>query len=144
MQNIQETYSDLFSASEDFCLVHCVSRDFHMGKGIALEFRNRFGRVNELLAQNPNIGGFAVLCANNQYVFYLVTKERYFHKPSYEDLRNSLENMKNFCIANNLNKIAMPKIGCGLDRLNWQEVLNILHQIFDNTGVYIRVYIFGN
>ena len=118
MQNIQETYSDLFSASEDFCLVHCVSRDFHMGKGIALEFRNRFGRVNELLAQNPNIGGFAVLCANNQYVFYLVTKERYFHKPSYEDLRNSLENMKNFCIANNLNKIAMPKIGCGLDRLN--------------------------
>ena len=115
-----------------------------MGKGIALEFRNRFGRVNELLAQNPNIGGFAVLCANNQYVFYLVTKERYFHKPSYEDLRNSLENMKNFCIANNLNKIAMPKIGCGLDRLNWQEVLNILHQIFDNTGVYIRVYIFGN
>ena len=46
MQNIQETYSDLFSASEDFCLVHCVSRDFHMGKGIALEFRNRFGRVS--------------------------------------------------------------------------------------------------
>jgi hypothetical protein len=47
--NLTEIKGDLFDAKE--CLCHCVSADFYMGKGIAVEFKERFGHVDELLSQ---------------------------------------------------------------------------------------------
>ncbi|KAG5877222.1 hypothetical protein JTB14_036430 [Gonioctena quinquepunctata] len=43
---------DLFSVPRHFALAHCVSSDFKMSKGIALTFKQRFGRVDILLRQN--------------------------------------------------------------------------------------------
>ena len=36
-------------------------------------------------------------------------------------------------------KIAMPKIGCGLDKLQWSDVERIIHKIFDETNLEILV-----
>ena len=43
---------DLFSANEDVSLAHCVSEDFVMSRGIATEFKKRFGNVDVLLEQS--------------------------------------------------------------------------------------------
>ena len=58
---------DLFSASEDTSLAHCVSEDFRMGAGIATEFKKRFDRVNELLSQSrpPPFFSFLFLVSSN-------------------------------------------------------------------------------
>ena len=45
-----EVHGDLFTSSDS--LVHCVSRDLHMGKGIAAEFKKQFGGVDELRQQS--------------------------------------------------------------------------------------------
>jgi len=45
-----EVQGDLFTSSDS--LVHCVSRDLHMGKGIATEFKKQFGGVSELREQS--------------------------------------------------------------------------------------------
>ena len=136
----QEFQGDLFSATNDFALCHCVSRDFNMGKGIATIFKNRYGRVEELKAQNANIGGCAFLNDNGKFLFYLVTKEKYFQKPTYESLAQSLVCMKNHCLRHGVTKIAMPKIGCGLDKLVWNRVREMILDTFSNSGIAIRVY----
>jgi hypothetical protein len=76
MFQLIEQKGDLFSCSGS--LAHCVSRDFYMGKGIAVEFKKRFGGVRELeavLTQHGcwDEGGYAY------YIYYLVTKELYYH-----------------------------------------------------------------
>lgn len=38
----KEEIRDLFSVSEDYYLAHCISADFGMGKGIAIEFNKNF------------------------------------------------------------------------------------------------------
>ena len=38
-----------------------------------------------------------------------------------------------------ITKIAMPRIGCGLDGLNWQDVKKALQDVFDNTDIEILV-----
>ena len=48
----REQRGDLFSVSSSTSLAHCVSVDLVMSKGIATEFRDRFGRVNELKSQS--------------------------------------------------------------------------------------------
>ena len=49
--NISEIQGDLFSCPSQFSLVHCVSADLAMGKGIATLFKKKFGGVAELRAQ---------------------------------------------------------------------------------------------
>ena len=34
-------------------------------------------------------------------------------------------------INEKVTKLAMPKIGCGLDKLEWTKVLNIIIEVFE-------------
>jgi len=47
---VTEVRGDLFTSSDS--LAHCVSRDLHMGKGIATEFKKQFGGIDELHQQS--------------------------------------------------------------------------------------------
>jgi len=73
-------------------------------------------------------------------VFNLITKEKYWHKPTYSDLHSSLEKMKNICLEKQIKKVAMPKIGCGLDKLNWHHVKKTLNDVFKDVDIEINVY----
>merc|ERR1712107_120367 len=63
---IVERTGDLFSAPPNLSLVHCISQDCAMGKGIAKQFAEKFGRVNEIKEQHVKVGGVAVLKHNDR------------------------------------------------------------------------------
>ena len=48
---LSEVKGDLFSCPDSASLVHCVSEDLHMGKGIATLYKQKFGGVGELKSQ---------------------------------------------------------------------------------------------
>lgn len=143
----KEEKIDLFSVADDYYLAHCISADFRMGSGIAVEFVERFDMRNKL---QRCFNGYLKEFVNNNYssdclligrVFNLITKARYFQKPNYLSLRGSLELMKKLALAYNVKKIAMPKIGCGLDKLEWETVSIIIKEIFKDTNIEILVCI---
>lgn len=41
---------------------------------------------------------------------------------------------------NGIKAISIPKIGCGLDRLQWTDVEKIIRGVFENDNVVISVY----
>ena len=49
--------------------------------------------------------------------------------------------MKEDMVATGVKKIAMPKIGCGLDRLNWNIVRSIIKEVFEDTDIEILICI---
>lgn len=57
-------------------------------------FRSRFGRVQELKDQKAQVGGVAVIKHESRYIYYLVTKDNAYKKPTYDDLKSSLQAMK--------------------------------------------------
>ncbi|XP_076840724.1 ADP-ribose glycohydrolase OARD1 isoform X2 [Brachyhypopomus gauderio] len=132
---------DLFSCPASHSLAHCVSEDCRMGAGIAVHFKKTFGRVQELLAQKKKTGECAVLKIFDRFVYYLITKKRYNHKPTYETLRQSLEAMRAHCLDNGVTSVSMPRIGCGLDGLNWKKVSVMIEDVFLHTDVTITVYV---
>eukprot|EP01102_Stenamoeba_stenopodia_P019228 TRINITY_DN7201_c0_g1_i1.p1 TRINITY_DN7201_c0_g1~~TRINITY_DN7201_c0_g1_i1.p1 ORF type:complete len:146 (+),score=18.15 TRINITY_DN7201_c0_g1_i1:120-557(+) len=142
---LREIRGDLFD-SQNSSLAHCVSRDLRMGKGIAVAFKERFGRIADLKAQKRGIGDVAVLecdadrAEDGLYAYYLITKEKYSDKPTYDSLRSSLEAMKAHAVAHNIELISMPKIGCGLDKLDWNHVRSLIKEVFADTDVRIDVY----
>uniref|UniRef100_A0A3P8TS15 O-acyl-ADP-ribose deacylase 1 n=1 Tax=Amphiprion percula TaxID=161767 RepID=A0A3P8TS15_AMPPE len=131
---------DLFSCPEDEALAHCISEDCRMGAGIAVLFKQKFKGVSELKEQKKETGQCAVLMRGGRFVYYLITKKRAFQKPTYTSLRQSLEDMRSHCVKNGVRRISMPRIGCGLDRLEWAKVSVILEQVFKHTNISITVY----
>ena len=143
--NYREEVRDLFSVTGDYYLAHCISADFGMGKGIVVEFNKRFDIKRKLQNKYPNyldvynrhrIGGDCIL---EEKVLNLITKERYFYKPTIITMRIALQKMKKICIENNITKVAMPTIGSGLDKLAWSTVSDQIHMIFNDTDIEILV-----
>lgn len=131
---------DLFSTPVKYSLAHCVGSDLCMGAGIAVVFKRKFGRVDELRRQNIRAGGVAVLRVGSRFVYYLVTKRLSTQKPKLSDLLKSLLEMRSHMKANGVVKIAIPRIGCGLDRFKWKDVFDMLERVFSKLPIEMVLY----
>ena len=130
---------DLFTVPQGYYLAHCISADFALGAGIAKKFDEVYNMRFKLFREYDMYeyeGGDALLIDN---VFNLVTKKKCYHKPTYESIEAALETMKDIMEMNATTKLAMPKIGCGLDRCDWEIVYDIICEVFEDTDVEILI-----
>jgi len=131
----------------DARFVQCLSADYAAGKGIALDFNKYFDIKNKL--QNSIRGknrywtgrGYMVKLIGSP-VFNLITKQYYYQKPTYETLTQALIDMREYYLKERYDDsytIYMPKIGCGLDRLEWGKVESIIREVFKDVSIKIVV-----
>ena len=143
--NYREETMDLFSVPDEYYLAHCISADFGMGKGIVVEFNRRFDMKNLLQRRYPDyVNNWhrwkqTFDCILEGRVFNLITKERYYDKPTYASVAGALYCMKAIALQYGVKKIAMPAIGCGLDKLNWDKMRDIVQGVFENSDIEILV-----
>ena len=78
-----------------------------------------------------------------RYIYNLGTKETFYDKPNLSTLSETLETMKIHSSTNGVSTIAIPKLGCGLDQMNWQEVVKLQRDIFAYADVQVVVYTLG-
>ncbi|CAI6370579.1 unnamed protein product [Macrosiphum euphorbiae] len=83
---VKEESGDLFDAPSDYSLAHCISQDVKMSQGTALMFRRKFGNVEILKSQHPRVHEVLYIRQENRYILYMVTKPKYWQKPSLEDM----------------------------------------------------------
>jgi hypothetical protein len=133
----REETMDLFDVDESYFLAHCVASDVCMGAGIAVPMNAKFGLRKALLDSGESLR--YPTCVLTGRVFNLITKERSNGKPTMKTLENALWKMKVLAEGHGVKKIAMPRIGCGLDRLNWPEVKLALQTVFANTDIELLV-----
>lgn len=134
----EEIEGDLFALPDDYVLAHCISADAKMGKGIAAEFVRRFDLepLKKRAAGEPlKIGA----CYREGRVMNLVTKAKYFNKPTYGSLTQAVRSLREACESEAAAKLAMPRIGSGLDRLRWEKVREIVKKEFADTEIEIVV-----
>jgi hypothetical protein len=132
---------DLFNMC-NYSFVHCVGSDFRMGKGFAVEVRERYGNVTYLRSLGKVKGDVAILpVEEDRYIFYLVTKTLSNEKPIFDDLRNSLLKLKQTCLGLGVMRLAMPKIASGRDQIPWKRVQWLIRSMFANTDIKIDVYV---
>ena len=70
-----------------------------------------------------------------------MTEEQYNKKPTMKTLESSLREMREHCEKNRVAEVAMPTIGCRLDKLYWNEVRELLIHTFKKTKISITVYV---
>lgn len=155
-------YGDLFDHGKDLermhpdqvLYMHCISSDLAMGAGIAVPFNKKF-HIREQFQAAFDHGIIAPneikhpTCIRTGSVLNLITKEKYWIKPTYDDLEESLRCAKH--VMDNILKdkrmsdpvyspyVVLPVIGCGLDKLRWPEVQKIIMKVFANYPVEFHV-----
>ena len=87
------------------------------------------------------VGQVAVLERKPRFIYYLITKVKVTERPTYYNLKASLEDLKKHCVDNGVQTLAMPHLGCGLNRLVWGKVKTIICEVFANTKIHITVYV---
>lgn len=99
--------------------------------------------MKKLQDQAVKPGGVAVLKDKDRFIYNLITKEKYFNKPTYQTMHSSLEAMRVHMEKNSVQKLAIPRIGCGLDGLIWKKVKDQLGEVFKDVDIDITVYNFA-
>lgn len=144
---------DLFKMPEDYVLGHCISSDFCLGGGIAVEFVKRFDARERLKTwyskYNFKVIGPSTLLIHREgepMIANIVSKEVVWDKPTYDDFTTAVESfrdkvlqLRGTSLDRFSHKIAIPKIGCGIDGLDWLKVEDIIKDIFKDTDLEIVV-----
>ena len=81
-----------------------------------------------------------MLKRGHRFVYYLITKKKYWGKPTYDTLKDSLLSMRQHMQDNGVMDLSMPRIGCGLDMLQWSKVELMLREIFADMELTITIY----
>ena len=138
MLEIKYVEGNLFNSQD--ALAHCVSLDFKMGAGIALAFHKIFGQVEKLKSQVKSWPGLGILEHKSRSIFYLVTKEKFYQKPTYEAMEACLKLLQQQIVLRKISKLSIPFLGCGLDKLDWTRVEEMIKDVFKETDIEITVY----
>ena len=137
LANFSETDESLLNQKTS--IGHCISNDKQMSSGIASEIRGMISNYEELLKINTKISDVLISQNNEKNIYHLITKQNYWEKPSYLDLFCSILNLKRKLEINNEISISLPRIGCGIDRLNWEKVKQMILFIFHNSSINVTI-----
>ena len=107
-----------------------------MGGGIAVTMAKKFDLRKAFELYDRLIVGKAYLVGKS---FSLVTKYNACDKPTYDDLYRSIVDLREKCKQLGVKKLVMPKIGCGIDGLDWDKVRDIIKEVFGSIDIDILV-----
>jgi len=139
---------DIFTANLD-ALVNPVNTVGVMGKGLALEFKKQYPKNYEIYRQQCASGqaffGGDVMdwSENGVTILNVATKEHWRDPSQLSFIEKGLKNIKRKCTNFGLKKLGMPKIGCGLGGLSWQEVCPMILSTFEDMPDDFELTLFG-
>ena len=136
--NYTEKEGDLLKVADS--IAHCISADFKMSSGIAQDLKLQFPMkipTKEMVNNAPLRP--QVINQSQRFLYHLITKRRYFHKPTYKNLRASLIALRTHAETNNVTRISLPRIGCGLDKFDWKKVRDMIQDVFHGSVIRVTV-----
>lgn len=127
-----EITKDIFELPDDkYYKAHCISADYKLGAGIAKLFDQKYDIKRRLFSLEEEREFPDCIIVDN--VFNLVTKINYWDKPTYSTIKVAIRLFKDLVEKHSIRDIAIPLLGCGLDKLDWEIVRKIIHEEFKDT-----------
>ena len=117
-------------------IINTVNTVGVMGKGIALQFKEKYPenfKVYKNACDNKEIYIGKVLTFETQQIYnpkYIInfpTKEHWRNPSKMEYIKSGLEDLKKFIIDKNIKSIAIPPLGAGNGKLEWNKVKKIIY-----------------
>lgn len=145
---IQFLKGNMFDAPVE-ALVNTVNLVGVMGKGVALQFKERFKENFDLYSiacrqSSINIGNSLVTQAMWQgrkvYIINFPTKIHWRNHSKIEYIEKGLDNLRNIIISNKIRSIAIPPLGAGNGGLDWDVVKPLIVSKLSDLDCEIMIF----
>ena len=105
-------------------------------------FVKKYSHLPPLAESVNRVGGFLVYqdVEKGRYVYILITKHCNGEVAKHDVLKESLLRVKEHASSHGISKLAMPRIGCVDDELEWVNVAICLEVVFQDSYFTISVY----
>lgn len=153
---INYTFGDIFS-SPCMTIVNPVNTVGVMGKGLALQFKERYPKIMDNYTARCKDGSFTVgkllmytASSDGRNILLFPTKKDWREPSKLEYIEAALDKLvgnlgKLKKDENGIVTIAFPPVGCGLGGLNWSDVRKLFEVRFSlRQDVIITVHLPGN
>lgn len=147
--SIEYVYGDIFESKAE-ALVNPVNCVGIMGKGLALQFKQKFPKMfNEYKAAcdsrwyKPGNVFIYTLPGSvpPRYIFCAATKNHWRDQSSLDIIETCVANIFAQIVKYKIPSIAVPALGCGEGRMNWNVVQDVLHRGFGSlSDTQVLVY----
>jgi len=127
-------------------IVNAVNTVGVMGKGIALEFKNRYPHNYASYKKACDNGEFKIGTVlsikenDGKIVINFPTKKHWKEVSQYQFIELGLNALKENIKEQNIKSIAIPALGCGLGGLKWDVVKELIQTELSNIDLDIYVY----
>jgi O-acetyl-ADP-ribose deacetylase (regulator of RNase III) len=145
---IQYITGNLLQANTE-ALVNTVNTVGVMGKGIALQFKERYKQNFKLYLEackdkTIDIGKLLVVkestIEGEKYIINFPTKTTWKKKSEYKYIEEGLKDLVRIIEKHNLKSIAIPPLGCGNGGLDWDKVRQLIEDYLADLPIDIIVY----
>jgi O-acetyl-ADP-ribose deacetylase (regulator of RNase III) len=131
--SLQIIQGDLLDADEPVIAHGCNVKGL-MGAGIARQIAERYALLyncyeNECYEGRFQTGDSLAVSTNGRWVFNLATQDKPGPFARYEWIEKSFDSMFAQMISLGLRRVAIPKIGCGIGGLEWDQVEAIIEKV---------------
>ena len=121
-------------------IAQCISAEFKLWAGLAKQINEKFLSYFPTEKEYKQQVLHAQYLGHDKFVFHLIVKPRYFHKPTYRSLRKALSALRDQMNFYRSDKLGIPHLSCGLDKLDWTEVQKIIHETFKDSKLELTVF----
>ncbi|NMA34658.1 MAG: macro domain-containing protein [Clostridiaceae bacterium] len=142
---IEYIEGDIFKSPAQV-IVNTVNTMGVMGKGLALEFKQRYP---EMFAQyrtacekkQLTIGKLMLWYAPDYWILLFPTKENWRKPSKLEYIEKGLIKFVQTYADKSITSIAFPKLGCGNGELNWDDVRPLMENYLKNLPIDVYIYL---
>lgn len=139
---------NLFESNAE-ALVNTVNTVGVMGKGVALQFKERFPAnymryASACKKEEVKIGKMFITptdsMMNPKWIINFPTKKHWMHKSSYGFIEAGLDDLVIQIEKLNIQSIAIPPLGAGQGGLNWEKVKELIQEKLGHLNIEISVF----
>ena len=102
-----------------------------MGRGTALQAKNRMPKLSKVLGWHINTYGNWVFYFKEYNLFTFPTKHNWWEKSDLQLIRQSAEQLLDHVNEKGFKKVWMTRPGCGNGRLKWENVKPLIEFLDD-------------
>lgn len=147
--NVEFTFinGDLFKQTPPwYYIAHCIPADMTFGGATARKVDYYWNMRHRLIYDYDAIDLEVGDCILVENVFNLIASPAKYTKATMEGLTECVRRLARDCRLYNVRYLAMPKIGCGSNGLDWAEVLKMITEVFykefilTDNQIFIRIF----
>jgi O-acetyl-ADP-ribose deacetylase (regulator of RNase III) len=141
---IRYVKGNLFESSAQ-TIINTVNLKGVMGKGLALQFKDRFpglfgSYVNDVLDKKIQIGSPTIWKGPEKWVINFPTKDDWRKPSEYSYIEKGLAGLRGKLDEWGVLSLALPPLGCGLGSLDWNKVKPMIEDHLGDLDMSIEVF----